>query len=74
MTGGDGEAFVGVAVEAAIDNVDGDDAIGGSVADVHEAGIGAEDGAGGRGAEHHVIADFVSGGVDDLQAVGFGGD
>ena len=28
----------------------------------------------GGGAEDHVIADFVRGGVDDLQAVGVGGD
>ena len=74
LTGWDGEALVGVAVEAAIDNVDRDDAIGRSVGNIHEAGIGAEDGARGRGAEHHVIADFVSGSVDDLEPVGFGGD
>ena len=47
---GDGKAFAGFAVEAAIDDVDGNDAIRGGVADVHECGIGAEDGACGRGA------------------------
>ena len=49
--GGDGETFGGVAVEAAVDDVDGDDAVGGGVADVHEAGVGAKDGAGGGGAQ-----------------------
>ena len=74
MAGGDGEAFAGVAVEVAIHDIDGNDAVGGGVAHVHQAGVGAENGARGRGAQHHVIADFVRSSVDDLQAVSFGRD
>jgi len=59
-------------VDAAIVDVDGNNAAGGAVGHVHPAGIGADDGVGGSGAEEHVVAQFVSPGVDDLQAMSVG--
>jgi hypothetical protein len=49
LAGRYGETFAGVAIKTAVDDVDRDDAIRGGVADVHEAGVGAEDGAGAAG-------------------------
>ena len=54
---------------AAIENVDGGDAVGGAIGDVHAAGVVGEDGGSGSGAEEHGVREFVSPGIDDLEAV-----
>ena len=60
--------------DAAVEDIDGGDAAGGAISDVHAAGIVGEDGGGGSGAEKHGIRDLVGPGIDNLKAVGVGRD
>ena len=57
-----------------IEDVDGDDAGGGAIGDIHFGGVGADDGESGSRTEEHRVAHFVSPGVNGLQAVGLGRD
>ena len=72
--GGRGADGDGTAEEAAIVDVDGNDAGGGAIGNVHFGFVGSDDGGGGSGAEEHGVAHFVGPGVDGLQAVGVGRD
>src|SRR4029077_10670903 len=73
--GGGGSADIdGASDDAAIEDVDGHDAAGFAIRDVHFGEVLFEDGGGRSGAEHHVVGEFVRPGVDDLQAVGLGRD
>jgi hypothetical protein len=72
--GGGGSAHGDGYADATIDDVEGNDTAGDAVANVHLDGFGREDTGGGSETEEHGVAHFVCPGVDDLQAVGIGGD
>src|ERR1700736_3137286 len=67
-------AAVDGADDAAIVDVHGGEAVRGSVGDIEQAGVGAENRARWRITEHQVVAHFVGPGIDDLQAVRIGRD
>jgi hypothetical protein len=62
----------GAIENAAVEDVQSNDTRGGAIGDVHFGGVAIDDTGGRSGAEQHGVGYFVSGSVDDLEAVGFG--
>jgi hypothetical protein len=60
--------------EAAIVDVDGNDAGRGAIGDVHQGFVGSDDGGGRSGAEEHGVGHFVGPSIDGLKAVCVGRD
>lgn len=60
--------------DATVDDVEGNHAAGGAIGNVHFRGFRGEDAADRSEAEEHGVTDFVGPRVDDLEAVGAGGD
>lgn len=71
---GSGADVDGTIENAAIEDVDGDDARGGAIGDIEFGGVVGDDGAGRSGAKEHGVGHLVGPGVDGLETVGIGRD